>query len=84
MTSTTEETFADAVLNEGPVVEKLLFSWFDHSLFALMLGVSALIGIYFGFCGKKQDNVAEYILGGKEMRTFPIAMSLVARYDHFF
>lgn len=81
MSTTTNDdlitTMADQV--PGTEADKLLFTWFDHSLFAVMLGISAVIGIYFGFFGKKQDNVAEYIMGGRKMKTFPIAMSLVAR-----
>lgn len=70
-------TFMD--IEGPPKIEKLLFSWLDYTLFTLMLVLSALIGVYFGFFGKKQDNTAEYILGGKTMKIFPIAMSLVAR-----
>lgn len=58
---------------------KVLFSWFDYTLFAGMLGISVLIGIYFGFCGNKQNTKEEYLLGGKTMKAFPIAISLVAR-----
>ena len=57
----------------------LLFGWLDCVLFGLMLGMSALIGVYFGFCGKKEDTPKEYLLGGKSMSTLPIAVSLVAR-----
>lgn len=60
-------------------IETLLFGWFDYFLFFAMLGLSALIGVYFGFFGKKQDNTIEYLLGGKTMSIFPIAMSLIAR-----
>lgn len=58
-----------------------LFSPIDYILFAVMLGLSALIGIYFGFISKKkQNNTTEYLLGGKKMNFFPIAASLIARY----
>lgn len=82
MSTTTNDDLITTIIADqvpGDSVDKLLFTWFDHSLFAVMLGISAVIGIYFGFFGKKQDNVAEYIMGGREMKTFPIAMSLVAR-----
>jgi hypothetical protein len=56
------------------------FSPTDYILFAVMLGLSALIGVYFGFISKKkQNNTAEYLLGGKKMNFFPIAASLIAR-----
>lgn len=58
---------------------RIEFSWYDYCLFTLMLGLSVLIGIYFGYFGKKQTTANEYLLGGKTMKVFPVAMSLVAR-----
>lgn len=44
------------------------FSILDYGVFILMLLLSALIGVYFGFLSKKkQNNTAEYLLGSKEM-----------------
>lgn len=55
------------------------FDALDYAVFAGMLLLSALIGIYFAFFAKKKQNtVQEYLLGGKEMGIFPISMSLVA------
>ncbi|KAJ4433289.1 hypothetical protein ANN_15548 [Periplaneta americana] len=56
----------------------LFFSWLDFTLFILMLVVSTLIGIYFGFWGKKEDTPKEYLHGGKTMNTMPVAVSLVS------
>lgn len=54
------------------------FSPIDYGIFALMLILSSLIGVYYGFCAKKkQDNTAEYLLGDKEMSLIPIAVSLI-------
>lgn len=58
---------------------RLGLSWYDYILFSLMLFVSAVIGIYFGFFAKKQSTSKEYLMGGKEMKVLPIAISLVAR-----
>lgn len=57
----------------------LYFSWIDYTLFIFMLALSAVIGVYFGFFGKKQDSPKEYLHGGKKMKIFPIAASLIAR-----
>jgi len=57
----------------------LLFGWLDYTFFMLMLVLSTLIGVYFGFWGKKRDCPEEYLLGGKSMSTLPVAVSLVAR-----
>ncbi|KAK4876644.1 hypothetical protein RN001_009150 [Aquatica leii] len=42
-----------------------------------MLLFSLLIGLYFGFCGKKQTP-EEYLLGGKSMTVLPVGLSLIA------
>lgn len=60
-------------------VNKVTFSWYDYSLFGFMLALSALIGIYFGCFEKKQSTAKEYLLGGRQMKVFPIAVSLIAR-----
>jgi succinate dehydrogenase/fumarate reductase cytochrome b subunit len=70
MNSTTENT-------EGLQVQ--FFGWLDFTLFILMLVFSTMIGIYFGFWGKKEDTPREYLHGGKTMSTIPVAVSLVAR-----
>lgn len=62
----------------GHKLEYLTFGWTDYMLFVSLLGVSIIIGVYFGFF-KKQDNTTEYLLGGKTMSFFPISMSLIAR-----
>ncbi|XP_058447704.1 sodium-coupled monocarboxylate transporter 2 [Malaya genurostris] len=55
------------------------FTTEDYSVFVLMLSVSVAIGIYFGFFQKKQNQTTEdYLLGGRKMKTFPIAVSLIA------
>lgn len=59
-------------------IDVLLFGWIDYSFFILMLVISTLIGIYFGFWGKKADTPEEYLLGGKSMSTLPVSVSLVA------
>ncbi|XP_055642671.1 sodium-coupled monocarboxylate transporter 1-like [Toxorhynchites rutilus septentrionalis] len=60
---------------------KLWFSTADYVIFFTMMAMSALIGIYYGFFAKqKQDNTAEYLLGSKQMKVFPVAMSLTATH----
>lgn len=59
------------------------FGWPDYCVFALMLSVCASIGIYFGFIEKKSKAVGDeddYLVGGRNMKIFPVAMSLIARY----
>lgn len=60
------------------------FDIFDYIVFAVMLLVSSLIGVYFAFFAKvKQNTTSEYLMGGKTMGIFPISMSLIARYVFF-
>ena len=58
---------------------KLLFTVYDYLIFCTMLGMSLLIGVYYGFFAKqKQDTTAEVLLGSKQMKVFPVSMSLTA------
>ncbi|XP_066595800.1 sodium-coupled monocarboxylate transporter 1-like [Prorops nasuta] len=72
------------VLNEtldvaDDILKRFTFGWTDYSLFAILLIVSVLIGIYFGFFSR-QDNTTEYLLAGKTMGPFPVAMSIIASH----
>lgn len=59
------------------------FSWPDYLVLVLMLFLCVLIGIYFGL-NQKSSSENEYLMGGRTMSIFPVAMSLVARYlNHF-
>ncbi|KAJ9585535.1 hypothetical protein L9F63_002652, partial [Diploptera punctata] len=61
--------------------EPKYLAWLDYVVFGVMLFLSALIGIYFAFFAKKKQNTtSEYLMGGKKMGIFPIAMSLIASY----
>lgn len=56
-----------------------IFTGFDYFVFVLLLTVSTGIGIYFGYFDGKEQTTEEYLLGGRRMKTIPIAISLVAR-----
>lgn len=51
----------------------------EYAAFVIMLGLSVVIGLYYG-CISKQNTVNDYLLGGKHMSVFPITMSLVASH----
>ncbi|XP_069191853.1 sodium-coupled monocarboxylate transporter 2 [Procambarus clarkii] len=55
------------------------FTWIDYTVFGFMLAVSAGIGIFYGCFGKKQDT-KDFLVAGKSMTTFPVAMSLIASF----
>ena len=62
--------------------QRLTFGWTDYLLFVGLLGLSLLIGIYFGFFSK-QDSASEYLFGGRHMSYMPVATSILARYFLF-
>ena len=57
------------------------FSAVDYVVFSVMLLISALIGIWYG-CGpgRKQKTTAEYLLGDRQMKNWPVAISLLVSY----
>ncbi|CAG0879583.1 unnamed protein product [Cyprideis torosa] len=55
-----------------------LFSWVDYVAFSVLLAVSAVIGIWYGVF-KRQDT-SEFLMAGRSMSTFPMAMSLIASF----
>ena len=59
-------------------MQQIIFSWIDYSVFSSLLGISLIIGIYFGFFSK-QDTTTEYLFGGKTMAYVPVAVSLLSR-----
>lgn len=69
-------TTVTSLINEVP---KLTFSWYDYILFGTMLVISAVIGLYFGCFGQKQETTNDYLLGGKKMKVIPVTISLTAR-----
>ncbi|OXU24946.1 hypothetical protein TSAR_015669 [Trichomalopsis sarcophagae] len=57
------------------------FDLVDGLVFAGMLGVSAVVGVYQAYKSRKNPNaVKEYLVGGQKMSIFPISMSLIASY----
>ena len=43
------------------------FSIVDYIIFALVLLISAFIGLFFGFCRKKANTSDEVLLGNRKM-----------------
>lgn len=60
---------------------KSLFSIADYAVFAGLLLVSLAIGVYYGVFKRSQMRTTEdYMLGGRQMSVFPMAMSLIASF----
>lgn len=57
------------------------FSAVDYVVFSIMLMISALIGLWYG-CrpGKKQKTTEEYLLGDRQMKSWPVAISVLVSF----
>lgn len=55
------------------------FGMSDYMVFAFMLVTCGMIGVYFGFV-KKSSGEDEYLVGGRNMKTFPVSLSLIASF----
>ncbi|KAM8778253.1 sodium-coupled monocarboxylate transporter 1 [Rhynchonycteris naso] len=56
------------------------FVVWDYVVFAAMLLISAVIGIYYAFAGKKQQTSKDFLMGGRRMTAVPVALSLTASF----
>lgn len=65
------------VRDVGSAVRK--FIWPDYLVFTGMLAICLVIGFYYAFWKKSADE-QDYLVGGRHMDTFPVALSLIASY----
>lgn len=72
-------TMAPSLLASTSEIAKSHFDIVDYVVFCALLLVSMGIGVYFGFFSKTEKTTEEYLLGGRKMKTIPIAISLIAR-----
>lgn len=66
----------DDLLNKNELIDK--FDAANYVVFALMLLVSILIGAFFWWKG--QNTTEQFLMGGRQMGTFPMTLSLVASF----
>lgn len=69
---------------EMPTVQEISesmqnFGTSDYTVFAVMLIACGFVGIYFGFVNKSSGE-DEYLVGGRNMKTFPVSLSLIASF----
>ena len=72
---------ATAAIRDDLLTKEQLIAKFDagnYTVFACMLLVSALIGVFFWWRGK--NNTEELLMASKSMGTFPMTLSLVASF----
>lgn len=63
----------------GEFLSEAHFAPIDYCVFSLILSASIAIGIYFGFFSKSIKTAEDYLVGGHKLKTFPVAISLMAR-----
>ncbi|KAM5336704.1 sodium-coupled monocarboxylate transporter 1 isoform 1-T1 [Glossophaga mutica] len=56
------------------------FVVWDYVVFAGMLLISAVIGIYYAFAGRSQQTSKDFLMGGRRMTAVPVALSLTASF----
>ncbi|XP_051890725.1 sodium-coupled monocarboxylate transporter 1 [Pristis pectinata] len=56
------------------------FSVWDYVVFIVMLLVSVFIGVYHAVKARAQQSNSQFLLGGRQMRAVPVAMSLTASF----
>lgn len=56
------------------------FGTWDYVVFALMLLVSASIGVYYAFNQCRNQTSRDFLVGGQSMTAVPVALSLTASF----
>uniref|UniRef100_A0A8C5RBN2 Sodium-coupled monocarboxylate transporter 1 n=1 Tax=Laticauda laticaudata TaxID=8630 RepID=A0A8C5RBN2_LATLA len=56
------------------------FAVSDYVVFGIMLLMSAVIGVYYAFAGGGQRTREAFLMGGRSMTAFPVALSLTASF----
>lgn len=83
-----ESSTATPRLHVDDIIKSLQnFKGVDYSIFIIMLVVCAFVGIYFAYKDHEKhkrrradqnEEALDYLVGGRNLQVFPVAMSLVA------
>ncbi|XP_054595557.1 sodium-coupled monocarboxylate transporter 1 isoform X2 [Nothobranchius furzeri] len=52
----------------------------DYVVFAIMLVVSAAVGVYFAWTDRRQKSSKEFLTGGRRLNALPVSLSLTASF----
>ncbi|KAG8005724.1 Sodium-coupled monocarboxylate transporter 1 [Nibea albiflora] len=52
----------------------------DYLVFALMLMVSAAVGVYYAWADRGQRNTGDFLMGGRRLTALPVSLSLTASF----
>ncbi|XP_077513104.1 sodium-coupled monocarboxylate transporter 1-like [Amblyomma americanum] len=56
------------------------FTVWDYLVFCGTLAVSSSIGIYYALCGTRKVSTDEFLMGGRSLKVFPVALSILASF----
>ncbi|KAM3858990.1 sodium-coupled monocarboxylate transporter 1 [Diretmus argenteus] len=62
----------------SPVVGS--FAVADYVVFALMLVISAAVGVYYAWTGRGQGSATDFLMGGRSLTAVPVSLSLSASF----
>lgn len=52
----------------------------DYAVFALMLMVSAAVGVYYAWADRGQRSSQDFLTGGRRLTALPVSLSLTASF----
>lgn len=56
------------------------FAAADYVVFALMLLVSAAVGVYYAWADRGQRSSSDFLTGGRRLTALPVSLSLTASF----
>lgn len=56
------------------------FAGADYTVFALMLVVSAAVGVYYAWADRGQRSSGDFLMGGRSLTALPVSLSLTASF----
>lgn len=61
--------------------QRLFFTAVDYTIFAVLLGASLAIGLYYALSGGRQRTTQEFLLADRSMGCLPVSLSLIASFQ---
>lgn len=52
----------------------------DYVVFAVMLMISAAVGVYFAWTDRGQSSSGDFLTGGRRLTALPVSLSLTASF----
>lgn len=72
-----EERNYEYIFEKGDDVQ---FSVFDYVVFAVTLGLSASIGLFYAIKDRKSQDTEDFLLGGRSLHVIPVSLSLLSSF----